>query len=241
MWRSVRLFPAVPGKASHPLGKPTGILQKFLSAVFACPNFFLCSRPGLSSTHEAADAPDKGQKGLFICSFNNKSICGYSLPQRKEQMLVSTGGLSTAVFLQGFAQRRAACPSSRGSLGSLLSSPQNSIAVGIRGGKGKQRAHRGWMLSSPHHQAAALVRQPRVEPSPCALLQAWRLRSHPPPAPLWLPGLKPVQLQPRRKQRRALLQPLAIYLPQNIPPGKFSLLCWTKLSCNSNSSETRFV
>lgn len=71
---STLLFPEVPGKASHPLGKPTGIIQKFLLAVFACPDCFSFSHPGLSATHPAADAPNKGEKGLLIHSFNNESI-----------------------------------------------------------------------------------------------------------------------------------------------------------------------
>lgn len=121
---------------------------------------------------------------------------------------VSTGGLSMGVFLQGFAQRRAACPSSQGSPGSLLSDPQNGIAAGIQGGKGKQRAHGGWMLSPPCQQAGN-------QGWNLVLLhfcEAQCLHSHP-PALLRLPCLKPVQLQLGPKERKALLQLLAIYLP----------------------------
>lgn len=95
--------------------------------------------------------------------------------------------------------------------------------------------------SCPHTDGLQLwAGNQRLNRVPMHFCKAQHLHGHPPSAAptVWFEAC---ELQPWLKERRALLQPPAIHLPQKMPSGKFSLPHSTKQQRNFISSKIRYV
>lgn len=213
MWQSARLFPSVPGKASHFLGKPTGILQKFLLAISAWPN---CFSSRISATHPEADAPNKGVYHLSLQWINTWTKC-----PTKERAITFHWWYFHRVSLQGF-RRGESILAGRACLGLCSSNPAAPKITSVWGSKeGKESRDPIGDSWSPHaqwaqreHWSPGMTSRSQTQPLASARHKAQGLHSH---FPVLLCGVwNPLSSNFNRRSRS-----LVIYLPQKIPPEKF--------------------
>lgn len=228
-----------PWESQHPLGKHTVALQKFLLPVFACPVSRALIPCFLQLTQKLMHSTRARKGYLFTYLRINQDVDRVS-QKEMSKCWVSTGGLSTAVFLQEFAQRRADHPGSQGHLSSCSAALKTASLRGSKEVKeSREPAYDG--CSCPHTDGLQLwAGHQRLNRVPMHFCKAHHLHGHPPSAAptVWFEAR---ELQPWLKERRALLQPPAIHLPQKMPPGKFSLPHSTKQQRNFISSKIHYV
>lgn len=207
------------------------------------------SHPGLSATHPAANAPNKGEKGLFICLVNNGDLVNTrtKCPTKEWAITVSTGGTSTGSLSEGLPRGEQSILAGRACLGLCSSHPAAPKITSLWGSKeGKESRDPtgdGWMIFSPRPVGTEGTLEPwngRQESNtvPEPLCKSQCLHSHSSVILCVILNLLSSNLNWRNRGPSCnpwQFTSLRKHLLKNSMPY------WKKLPCNSTSSEKCFV